>query len=176
MEKASAYGAGDCRSESYRGHDLGEGGKSRPCTSSELTAPWAQDARRGSRCPAQRPRGPMDKASAYGAGDCRFDSYRGHDLGEGIGIRSLIMDKASACGHTGGKRTRDNKLSPRSVNHGLRTRVEAAAAPHSGPVAQWIRHRPTEPGIVGSSPTGVMFLGRVARTVLARAQNSPPLG
>ena len=24
-----------------------------------------------------------------------------------------------------------------------------------GPVAQWIRHRPTEPGIVGSSPTGV---------------------
>ena len=25
-----------------------------------------------------------------------------------------------------------------------------------GPVAQWIRHRPTEPGIVGSSPTGVM--------------------
>ena len=26
----------------------------------------------------QRPRGPMDKASAYGAGDCRFESYRGH--------------------------------------------------------------------------------------------------
>ena len=25
----------------------------------------------------------------------------------------------------------------------------------AGPVAQWIRHRPTEPGIVGSSPTGV---------------------
>ena len=25
-----------------------------------------------------------------------------------------------------------------------------------GPVAQWIRHQPTEPGIVGSSPTGVM--------------------
>ena len=24
-----------------------------------------------------------------------------------------------------------------------------------GPVAQWIRHRPMEPGIVGSSPTGV---------------------
>ena len=28
---------------------------------------------------------------------------------------------------------------------------------HIGPVAQWIRHRPTEPGIVGSSPTGVIF-------------------
>ena len=26
-----------------------------------------------------------------------------------------------------------------------------------GPVAQWIRHRPTEPGIAGSSPAGVMF-------------------
>ena len=25
----------------------------------------------------------------------------------------------------------------------------------AGRVAQWIRHRPTEPGIVGSSPTGV---------------------
>jgi hypothetical protein len=24
-----------------------------------------------------------------------------------------------------------------------------------GPVAQWIRHRPTEPGIAGSSPAGV---------------------
>ena len=27
-----------------------------------------------------RPRGPMDKASAYGAGDCRFESCRGHFL------------------------------------------------------------------------------------------------
>ena len=27
---------------------------------------------------SQRPRGPMDKASAYGAGDCRFKSCRGH--------------------------------------------------------------------------------------------------
>ena len=28
-----------------------------------------------------------------------------------------------------------------------------------GPVAQWIRHRSTEPEIVGSSPTRVSFLG-----------------
>ena len=28
--------------------------------------------------PVTRPRGPMDKASAYGAGDCRFESCRGH--------------------------------------------------------------------------------------------------
>ena len=27
----------------------------------------------------------------------------------------------------------------------------------SGPVAQWIRHRPTEPGIAGSSPAGVIL-------------------
>ena len=26
-----------------------------------------------------------------------------------------------------------------------------------GPVAQWIRHRPTEPGIAGSSPAGVIY-------------------
>ena len=29
-----------------------------------------------------------------------------------------------------------------------------------GPVAQWIRHRPTEPGIAGSSPAGVIFRAR----------------
>ena len=28
-----------------------------------------------------------------------------------------------------------------------------------GPVAQWIRHRSTEPEIVGSSPTRVSYLG-----------------
>ena len=28
----------------------------------------------------------------------------------------------------------------------------------TGPVAQWIRHRPTEPGIAGSSPAGVIFM------------------
>ena len=28
----------------------------------------------------------------------------------------------------------------------------------SGLVAQWIRHRPTEPGIAGSSPAGVIAL------------------
>jgi hypothetical protein len=32
----------------------------------------------------------------------------------------------------------------------------AATTDSSGPVAQWIRHRPTEPGIAGSSPAGVI--------------------
>ena len=31
----------------------------------------------------------------------------------------------------------------------------------SGPVAQWIRHRPTEPGIAGSSPAGVIVQLRI---------------
>ena len=28
----------------------------------------------------------------------------------------------------------------------------------TGPVAQWMRHRPTEPGIAGSSPAGVIVI------------------
>ena len=35
-----------------------------------------------------------------------------------------------------------------------------------GPVDQWIRHRPTEPGIAGSSPAGVIFFS------LSRRSNS----
>jgi hypothetical protein len=31
-----------------------------------------------------------------------------------------------------------------------------------GPVAQWIRHRPTEPGIAGSSPAGVIWVRAAA--------------
>ena len=33
----------------------------------------------------------------------------------------------------------------------------------NGPVAQWIRHRPTEPGIAGSSPAGVNCIGKSAK-------------
>ena len=51
-----------------------------------VTSPGCERAQRRHRvgvCAAaaadlQRPRGPMDKASAYGAGDCRFESCRGH--------------------------------------------------------------------------------------------------
>ena len=44
------------------------------------------------------PRGPMDKASAYGAGDCRFESCRGH---------CLQICKMAFCGRLGFvKRTR----------------------------------------------------------------------
>ena len=35
----------------------------------------------------------------------------------------------------------------------------------TGPVAQWIRHRPTEPGIAGSSPAGVIVVLRGAAIV-----------
>ena len=37
----------------------------------------------------QRPRGPMDKASAYGAGDCRFESCRGQYLHERDMVKAL---------------------------------------------------------------------------------------
>ena len=40
--------------------------------------------------------------------------------------------------------------------------------PSIGPVAQWIRHRPTEPGIAGSSPAGVILIGTRTRTVVRR--------
>ena len=44
----------------------------------------------------------------------------------------------------------------------------------TGPVAQWIRHRPTEPGIAGSSPAGVIILGRNALLLLQRALMAGP--
>ena len=40
----------------------------------------------------------------------------------------------------------------------------------SGPVAQWIRHRPTEPGIAGSSPAGVIFHFTPSRCLLPLEQ------
>ena len=39
--------------------------------------------------------------------------------------------------------------------HGLSHSESLDPEPTCGPVAQWIRHRPTEPGIAGSSPAGV---------------------
>ena len=41
---------------------------------------WFFGVPKGSGC-INWPRGPMDKASTYGAGDCRFESYRGHRCG-----------------------------------------------------------------------------------------------
>jgi hypothetical protein len=38
----------------------------------------------------------------------------------------------------------------------------------AGPVAQWIRHRPTEPGIAGSSPAGVIFHAESRRACSAK--------
>ena len=105
MDKASAYGAGDCRFESYRDHlcplsDKARGKQPRtqvlvsaggPSVFSvpQLVCPDQFTAQRGSRVDLTdrdsnlaeqlgRSRGPMDKASAYGAGDCRFESCRGH--------------------------------------------------------------------------------------------------
>ena len=49
----------------------------------------------------------------------------------------------------------------------------------SGPVAQWIRHRPTEPGIAGSSPAGVICTTRRPAGVICttrRLRNRSPQG
>lgn len=43
----------------------------------------------------------------------------------------------------------------------------------SGPVAQWIRHRPTEPGIAGSSPAGVILLFKFDRKPALRHSAMP---
>ena len=39
-----------------------------------------------------------------------------------------------------------------------------------GPVAQWIRHRPTEPGIAGSSPAGVIAMVHQERQLSDEAE------
>ena len=39
---------------------------------------------------------------------------------------------------------------------------DRASAMTKGPVAQWIRRRSTEPEIVGSSPTRVIFKGKIS--------------
>ena len=41
-----------------------------------------------------------------------------------------------------------------------------------GPVAQWIRHRPTEPGIAGSSPAGVIFAAAVNEKEIAELKRN----
>ena len=55
-----------------------------------------------------------------------------------------------------------------STKTSLKENVRSSAT-IEGPVAQWIRHRPTEPGIAGSSPAGVMrgcgFYVRIDRAV-----------
>ena len=42
-----------------------------------------------------------------------------------------------------------------------------------GPVAQWIRHRPTEPGIAGSSPAGVICTSPEFFTALSSSSSHP---
>ena len=41
----------------------------------------------------RRPRGPMDKASAYGAGDCRFESCRGQGLALNVSKKNKLIGR-----------------------------------------------------------------------------------
>ena len=50
------------------------------------------------------------------------------------------------------------------------------ASDADGPVAQWIRHRPTEPGIAGSSPAGVIFAFGNCRPSQTCSNKSPLRG
>ena len=42
-----------------------------------------------------RPCGPMDKASVYGTGDCRFESYQGHFI-----LRGTMLMVCAVCNST----------------------------------------------------------------------------
>ena len=98
----------------------------------------------------QRPCGPTDKASAYGAGDCRFASCRGH--GDRMcwkrpgSLRPRVSEHAdSFILFLNWRRARPPALM-------LDVRFPIASRDRlrrSGPMAQWIRqrirHRPTEP-------------------------------
>ena len=61
-------------------------------------------------------------------------------------LTSFIVSKSSRPGFVG---LRPLAGCTRSSSDGCRPMP-------SGPVAQWIRHRPTEPGIVGSGPTRII--------------------
>ncbi len=59
---------------------------------------------------------------------------------------------------------------PYSDKYHLAACVDVATVTNaSGPVAQWIRHRPTEPGIAGSSPAGVIFLALANTKAIRKA-------
>ena len=107
----------------------------------------------------RRPRGPMDKASAYGAGDCRLESCRGH----AVPALVLVRRRASAPQGPWCLLTRASRPAVRLFFAELRAPHEAYvchSAPRGGAPAQRTRHRPTELEAVGSSPTGAMQLLR----------------
>ena len=67
----------------------------------------------------QRPRGPMDKASTYGAGDCRFESCRGHCSTMRL---CFTQDIESTSQNSGRRFCRRQKSAPVPAKSLLRTR------------------------------------------------------
>ena len=88
------------------------------------------------------PRGPMDKASAYGAGDCRFESCRGH-------VDATILTYPRLCS---------------ASEDGPRARLIFNPFRQSG-VAQWLACWAHNPKVRGSKP-------RSARACLRRLRES----
>ena len=74
-----------------------------------------------------RPRGPMDKASAYGAGDCRFESCRGHYLLKGSSDNSTCE---AQCFEPMGEAL-DGSL-PTSATHQFPDRLDQELTRHLG--------------------------------------------
>ena len=67
------------------------------------------------------PRGPMDKASAYGAGDCRFESCRGH-----------LLIHVQDCGHRRSTHAKEENAQRTQGNWSARTPVASNHIPFLG--------------------------------------------
>ena len=64
-----------------------------------------------------RSRGPMDKASAYGAGDCRFESCRDHDCHAVSGVAGATLGFPTQGKVNFGLLTEESSRSPQSTGH-----------------------------------------------------------
>ena len=153
MDKASAHGAGDCRLESCRGHCSNHGCAAlheclRPCIYAcrlkvqLITSKPVQLGLKGTWCS-----GITSAPHAEGPG---FKSQCVHLLHMFKSKCSNSFPMASPKPPTAHQLVKPMVYQFKALGKFLYCK-EAC-----GPVAQWIRHRPTEPGIAGSRPAGVI--------------------
>ena len=157
MDKASAYGAGDCRFESCRGH--------------YCMIVSGHQCMAGRAHAQLRPATPMHQ-SLKGTW-CSGITSAPHAEGPGfksqcVHVHNIVRAHMCRCVPRG--RSKAIGARPRlgaALDHCPSIQLCICPGKHTqwhhtqaarGPVAQWIRHRPTEPGIAGSSPAGVMKL------------------
>lgn len=125
---------------------------------------------------AHRPRGPMDKASAYGAGDCRFESCRGHYLRRSsarqvVGLAWMVAATVSSgtrgYGATAARLTPDQKVGSSNLSALMLFAGRAGSAPSAGRVAEEAAH-PRAPW-----PPPPVDLARVKASCGIRAHDLP---